>query len=145
MQSRQLTAFAKDFSNLKGKRPILTPEVLDEIADNRIKKEHLDSPAYIYSVMNGYKIYFNMEPTLDSGIFMTEDNAQVVLDSYNEANKNTPKWKAWIILQKDSMKGKVKQELYAEYSNKVLAVQNRQSDFLAHEAKKSIKGLMKRR
>lgn len=145
MQSRQLTAFAKDFSNLKGKRPILTPEVLAMIVEDRIKREHLDLPAYIVPVMNGYKIHFNMEPTVDSGVFMTEEQAQIVLDSYNEANKNTPKWKAWIILQKDSMKGKVKQELYEEYSKKVLAVQNRQSDFLAHEAKKSIKSLMKRR
>ena len=145
MQSRQLTAFAKDFSNVKGKRPVLTPEVLDEIANGRIIREHLDLPAYLVPVMNGYKIHFNMEPTLDSGVFMTEKQALVVLDSYNESNRYTPKWNAWFILQKDALKGKIKQELYGEYSSNVLAVQNRQSDFLAHEAKKSIKSLMKGR
>ena len=148
---KEINAINKAFAGLKGEK--FTSEDVNREVENYISTYHPFQITHLeerkQAKVNGkfvksrWAIVYDWNDSLGEDTFLSKNEAMQALDAYTSIMANDATIRCRNTLLMDRILVICIQKLKEEYSSKVANVQKRQGAFLAHEAKKSVKSMLK--
>lgn len=148
--TKTLTAIKNDFAGLKNER--FTPADVEAQVQSYIEEHNSFRVAHLEEkkmkvkgkfAKSEWVIVYDWNNTLSKDSFKRKGDAQEALDYYLDHMENSPAIKCWKTLLMDRIRAEITHRLLNCYHGKVAEVQAKQGEFLAKQAKQSVKSMLK--